>query len=116
MYLAFGISKNYIRKELEMRDLNGDNRGTINDASITIYVNNNCAKRKNGSQIGKEEISVKQIVVEKTIEAIIGAGGMGIAKLINVLKANESCNSYLKIKFLIILWLIIGTVMLLSSN
>lgn len=53
-----------------MRDINGNNNGTIYDESTTIILNG--GETYKDTAIEKEKISIKKILIEKIIEAILG--------------------------------------------
>lgn len=53
-----------------MRDINGNNNGTIYDKSTTIILNGR--ENDKDTDIEKEKISIKKIIIEKIIEAILG--------------------------------------------
>lgn len=53
-----------------MRDINGNNNGTIYDESTTIVLNG--GETYKDTAVEKEKISIKKILIEKIIEVIIG--------------------------------------------
>lgn len=53
-----------------MRDINGNNNGTIYDESTTIVLNG--GETYKDTAVEKEKISIKKILIEKIIEAIVG--------------------------------------------
>lgn len=85
-----------------MRDINGDNNGTIYDKSTTVVLNSGEEYYKD-TPVEKEEISIKKILIEKIVEAIIG----GILALIaswlgKYLSSDQSTNLQLNIHLILL--------------
>lgn len=88
-----------------MRDINGNINGTVYDKSTTIILGGENYK---DSHIEKEKISIKKIMIDKIIEAILG----GILAFIttslgNFLSSSKSTNlhSYMFLILLVILFI-----------
>lgn len=64
-----------------MRDLNGNNYGTINDNSQTVIING--IEKYKHTEVEREEISLQTIIKEKVVEAIVGGVLSAIATVIN---------------------------------
>ncbi|HEX2945468.1 MAG TPA: hypothetical protein VHT96_05905 [Clostridia bacterium] len=100
-----------------MRDINGNNNGTIYDESTTIVLNG--GETYKDTTIAKEKISIKKILIEKVIEAIIGGFLAFITSLLGkYLSSNGSTTLQLNMHIVLIGLLLVcavGAIVLLVS-
>lgn len=92
-----------------MRDINGNNNGTIYDESTTIVLNG--GETYKDTAVEKEKISIRKILIEKIIEAIIGGLLAFITSLLGkYLSSNGSTTLQLNMHLVLIGFLLVCAV------